>query len=183
MVRIRIGSGSLTIPRNEIAEIVELHDQPPAATLTSSIAQNPESYLLQAARMQGIDEAFVRSVAKVESGLRPNALSAKGARGLMQLMPATAAQLRVDPGQAQSNALGGAMYLRQMLLRFKGDSALALAAYNAGPGAVAKYGGIPPYAETRNYILRVLAEYKAQRHSNVHSMGIAGAQAHTGAGN
>jgi soluble lytic murein transglycosylase-like protein len=118
--------------------------------------------LLNAAVAQGVDAAFVRSVAKVESGLRQDAVSHKGALGLMQLMPQTALQLEVNPVQADDNALGGAKYLRQLLLQYHGDSVLALAAYNAGPRAVAKFGGVPPYAETQRYIVRVLNEYQRQ---------------------
>ncbi len=80
----------------------------------------------------------------------------------MQLMPSTAAGLQVDPNEPASNASGGARYLRELLLRYKGDSVLALAAYNAGPGAVEKYKGTPPYEETRRYIIKVLEEYKKQ---------------------
>jgi len=109
--------------------------------------------------MQGLDEDFVGSVAKVESGLRQTAISKKGAIGLMQLMPSTAAELRVNPTRAPENAKGGAMYLRDLLIRYQGNSALALAAYNAGPGAVAKFGGVPPFEETRRYIVLVLREY------------------------
>ena len=114
----------------------------------------PEAY--------GIDPAFVRSVAQIESGLRQGAISPKGAIGLMQLMPTTAADLQVNPKEAAANASGGARYLRELLLRYKGDSVPALAAYNAGPGAVENYKGAPPYEETRRYILKVLEEYKRQ---------------------
>jgi soluble lytic murein transglycosylase-like protein len=97
----------------------------------------------------------------------------------MQLMPATAAGLHVDPGEASANASGGARYLRELLLRYKGDSIRALAAYNAGPGAVEKYNGAPPYQETRRYIVKVLAEYQKQLRAN--GAGVNGVSRKTGA--
>jgi soluble lytic murein transglycosylase-like protein len=102
---------------------------------------------------------LVLSVAKVESGLKQTAISPKGAEGLMQLMPQTAAVLGVDARKAEQNALGGAAYLRELLDRYRHNAVLALAAYNAGPAAVQKYGGVPPYPETQQYIERVLREY------------------------
>ena len=158
------GNGTLEVSTDEISKIEKLADpvlrQPLPTAAAPSIA--PEKLLMNAAVAQGIDAAFVRSVAKVESGLRQDAISNKGARGLMQLMPGTALQLKVDATQADDNALGGAKYLRELLLQYHGDAVLALAAYNAGPGAVAKFGGVPPYAETQRYIVRVLKEYQRQ---------------------
>jgi soluble lytic murein transglycosylase-like protein len=120
--------------------------------------------LHQAALAQGLTPELVRSVAKAESGLRPDAISPKGAVGLMQLMPGTAAALHVAADNPAENAKGGATYLRQLLLQYNGNAALALAAYNAGPSAVARYGGVPPYPETRRYVVRVLTELaKEQR--------------------
>ena len=107
-----------------------------------------------------VDPALIKAVIANESGFNANATSSVGAQGLMQLMPATAAGLGVrdayDPAQ---NVAGGARYLRGLLDRFGGDKRLAVAAYNAGPGAVEKYGDVPPYAETRNYVQNVLASY------------------------
>lgn len=106
-----------------------------------------------AAKANGVDPALLAGLVKQESGFKPDAGSPAGARGLTQLMPATAAGLGVDnvldPVQ---NLNGGAKYLKQQLDAFGGDVALALAAYNAGPGAVKRFGGIPPYAETQNYV-------------------------------
>ena len=116
--------------------------------------------LIQAALKQGLEPEFVRSVARIESNLRQDAVSNKGAIGLMQLMPGTATVLGVDAHDAADNILGGAKFLRELLLKYNGDPALALAAYNAGPGAVQKYNGVPPYLETHQYIIRVLREYK-----------------------
>ena len=117
-----------------------------------------------AAKANGIDPALLAGLVKQESGFKPDAGSHAGARGLTQLMPATAAGLGVtnvlDPVQ---NLNGGAKYLKQQLDAFGGDTALALAAYNAGPGAVKRFGGIPPYAETQNYVKNVLSKAATYR--------------------
>ncbi|MCL4837523.1 MAG: lytic transglycosylase domain-containing protein [Thermoanaerobaculia bacterium] len=105
---------------------------------------------------RGLDPTLVRAVIQVESGYNPRALSRKGAMGLMQLMPSTAALLAVDdPWNPEENIRGGVTYLRSMLVRF-GLRVVALAAYNAGPEAVERHGGIPPYAETEAYVAKVL---------------------------
>lgn len=103
-----------------------------------------------------LEEALVRAVIKAESGYNPRAVSKKGALGLMQLMPDTARLMQVgDPLDMDENIRGGSRYLRLMLDEFNGDLDLALAAYNAGPNAVRRHGGIPPYEETRTYVDRV----------------------------
>jgi soluble lytic murein transglycosylase-like protein len=122
-----------------------------------------EDLLIRAALEQGLEPQFVRSVARAESGFHQEAISVKGAIGLMQLMPATALALGVDARLAEQNAQGGAKFLREMLLRYHGDPTLALAAYNAGPGAVDRFKGVPPYLETRRYIVKVLADYARQQ--------------------
>lgn len=113
-----------------------------------------------AATRKGLDPALVQTVIHVESCFDPQAVSRVGAHGLMQLMPATAAELgvsdRFDPAQ---NIAGGTRYLAAMLERFEGNLDLALAAYNAGPGAVERHGGVPPFRETRTYIQRIRAQY------------------------
>ncbi len=160
---LQMGIGTLQFSAEEILKIEPLPDTPvPAHPNVPPEIERPEKILSEAAYLEGLDEEFVRSVAKVESGLRQEAVSPKGAVGLMQLMPATAAELGVNANRAADNAHGGAKYLRDLLLRYHGNSALALAAYNAGPGAVSKYNGVPPYPETRRYILLVLREYERQ---------------------
>ncbi len=109
----------------------------------------------------GIDPHLIRAIIRVESGFNPQAVSKRGAQGLMQLMPATAAELRVEnPFNPRENIEGGTRYFRKLLNIFKQDVNLALAAYNAGPTVVQKQGGIPVIAETRNYVNRVLTYYR-----------------------
>lgn len=109
-----------------------------------------------AAAATDLDADFLEAVARTESGLDPAAISPAGAIGVMQLMPATAAALGVDPHDARQNILGGARYLRAQLDRFDGRIDLALAAYNAGADRVVQYGGVPPFRETRTYVRRNL---------------------------
>ena len=118
-----------------------------------------EQMILSAARKFGVDSELVKAVATAESDLNQAARSAVGAIGVMQLMPETAESLGVNPYDEKQNIEGGAHYLRQMLDKFNGNLQNAIAAYNAGPGAVQKYGGVPPYSETQNYVGRVLDFY------------------------
>ncbi len=122
------------------------------------------SLIDSAARSAGVDPALVAAVAQAESGFNPRAQSGAGAKGLMQLMDGTARGLGVrdafDPGQ---NLAGGARFLSSLLKQFHGDVRLALAAYNAGPGAVQRYGGVPPYEETQRYVPKVLGLYEQFR--------------------
>lgn len=112
----------------------------------------------------GLDPLLVRAVIQVESGENPRAVSPKGAVGLMQLMPATARELGVlDPYHPRDNVQGGTAYLARLVERYGGRLDLALAAYNAGPAAVDRYGGVPPYPETRRFVDRVLALYRAAK--------------------
>lgn len=114
------------------------------------------------ARQEGVDPPLLRALIRQESGNNPNARSPAGAIGRTQLMPATARGLGVNPYNDRQNVRGGARYLRQQLDRFGGDTRKALAAYNAGPGAVQKYGGVPPYAETQNYVRSILSNYRGR---------------------
>lgn len=117
-----------------------------------------------AARANRIEDAWLRAIAHAESDLRDNAVSPKGAQGIMQLLPKTSASYRVrDPFSAGQSIQGGAQYLGELLRRYKGDRRLAAAAYNAGIGAVARYDGIPPYAETQAYVDKVDALYALYR--------------------
>ncbi len=115
-----------------------------------------QSQVSAAANRYGVPEWLALAVAKTESAFNPSARSSAGAIGVMQLMPGTAADLGVNPNDTGQNIDGGVRYLSQLLAKFNGDTSLALAAYNAGPGAVSKYGGVPPYAETQNYVSKIL---------------------------
>lgn len=128
-------------------------EAPRAASLASS------AELAEAGRRHGLPPNLLEAVAWQESRGRMTALSPKGAIGIMQLMPSTAAALGVDPHDQVENIRGGALYLRRQIDRFRSVE-LGLAAYNAGPGAVIRFGGIPPYRETRDYVAKVLARWR-----------------------
>lgn len=135
-----------------------------AAPGVSGCPASLEDYFKEAAATCNIDENLLKAVAKAESGFDPSATSSAGAMGVMQLMPSTAKSLGITNAyNAKDNIMGGAKILAQNLSRYDGDLSLALAGYNAGCGNVDKYGGIPPFKETRNYVKKVLSYYqKAQ---------------------
>ena len=135
-----------------------------AAETRTMTAEEMHPLLAQAGMAHRIDEDLLASVVRAESGGQTRAVSRTGARGLMQLMPGTATQMGVadafEPGQ---NVDGGAAYLDRLLVRYHDDIALALAAYNAGPGAVDRYHGVPPYRETRAYVAKVIREFNRRK--------------------
>jgi soluble lytic murein transglycosylase-like protein len=156
-----VDHGTIELPASSVAAVEILPDPVPEAPKAPAVQITSASEALRlASAAQALPISLVAGVAKVESAFRANAVSPKGAVGLMQLMPATAAELGVKAQDTVENALGGAKYLRELLLRYKGDARLALAAYNAGPAAVDRYHGIPPYPETIAYVNRVLREYE-----------------------
>jgi soluble lytic murein transglycosylase-like protein len=154
------GGGEMSVPPATVQGFVpdEVLDE---------VAVTPGGDLRQAAalaaRRHGLDPELVIAVVSVESGFRPQAVSPKGAQGLMQLMPRTAESLGVvDAFDPEQNLDGGVRHLGQLLAQYNGDVERALAAYNAGEGAVHRHKGIPPYRETRAYVKKVLEKYRAQ---------------------
>lgn len=132
----------------------------PAAASTALSATELRSMVSEISREHGIDPKLVDSMVRVESAYNPGAVSRKGAMGLMQLMPATARRLRVpNPFDPEANVRAGVREFSRLVERYSGNLQLALAAYNAGEGAVARYRGIPPYTETRNYVSRIMTLY------------------------
>jgi soluble lytic murein transglycosylase-like protein len=136
----------------------------PSAAPVGAVPSHLVALIARAAQANGIDPALLAAVARAESGFDPRARSSAGARGLMQLMPARARALGItDPDDPAQSLDGGARYLRQQLDAFDGDLRLALAAYNTGPSAVQRHGGVPPYSETLAYVPRVLGYYEGFR--------------------
>jgi soluble lytic murein transglycosylase-like protein len=164
------GGGEATVPVSLIQGLVpdevmdEIVEEVRAATTETTDPEGIRTLAREAAKRHGVDPALVLALISVESAFRKDAVSPKGAQGLMQLMPATAKELGVkdafDPAQ---NLDGGARYLNSLLQQFKGDVRLALAAYNAGPNAVKRHKGVPPYRETRQHVEKVLERYRPER--------------------
>jgi soluble lytic murein transglycosylase-like protein len=161
IVRLYANGGVTEVPAAQVSgfeaeEVVPV--TPPAALQLPT----PEELVTAAAKRNGLPPEFVKSVVAAESAFRTDAVSRKGARGLMQLMPATAHEYGADPNDPRQNVEAGTRYLRDLLLKYQHDDhqvVRALAAYNAGPGAVDRYHGVPPYQETLAYITRVLRKY------------------------
>ena len=158
--------------RIEDFEFLGYHGRPPARASCRGLGdgvfatrmRRVETPLERYAARFGVDDRLVRAIVSVESCFDPEAVSRVGARGLMQLMPRTAERLGVrDSFDIQQNLRGGIEYFARMKSRFEGNTSLALAAYNAGPGAVDRHDGIPPYPETRRYVRRVLNRWQALR--------------------
>jgi soluble lytic murein transglycosylase-like protein len=159
----RDANGTLVLSDRELNTPTKIYEVPGApAYRTTTAADRVESaprfddLVLAHAQRHSLRPELVRAVIQVESGYNPTATSPKGAMGLMQLMPATARLLGVrNPYDPEDNIRGGTAYLRQLLDKYDGNEQLALAAYNAGSGAVDRYGSVPPYRETRDYVRRV----------------------------
>ena len=172
-VRLKTSEGIIELPAGAIASFEQEDYVAPPAAASAAVPQAPAHVNLppvelvnRAAADQGLPPAIVRSIARAESGFHPDAVSSKGAIGLMQLMPTTAAALNADPHDPAQNAEAGAEYLRELLQKYENDAhqvSKAVAAYNAGPGAVDKYHGVPPYPETIQYVNRVLREYEKEQ--------------------
>lgn len=135
-------------------------DAAPIDSRAVGVSRAQPALFAEAAKSQGLDQRLLEAVAWQESRGRMSAVSPKGALGVMQLMPGTAAGMGVRADDLADNIRGGAIYLRRQLDRFGGSVPLALAAYNAGPGAVLRYGGIPPYRETRDYVARIMQRWQ-----------------------
>jgi len=162
----------IDVASDAVAGVESFHDPvvppapPPPAEKPQSELTPAEMHtmLARAGTQHHIDEDLLASVVKAESGGRVMAVSRTGAQGLMQLMPGTATELGVaDAFRPDQNIAGGTAYLDQLLVRYHDNAALALAAYNAGPGAVDKYHGVPPYRETRAYVARVIREFNRRK--------------------
>jgi hypothetical protein len=136
----------------------------PVTIMTAPTKEEMHEMLAHAGAKHNIDEDLLASVVRAESGGHVRAVSRTGARGLMQLMPGTASEMGVDDAfRPEQNISGGTAYLDSLLTRYHDNVALALAAYNAGPGAVDKYHGVPPYRETREYVARVIREFNRRK--------------------
>ena len=174
VMRLQTSQGAIEIPASTVAGIEPEEYTPPVPPQPSEARKpdqakpqlTPQELITRAAIQAGLPPALVHSIARAESAYHSEAVSPKGAIGLMQLMPGTAAELNANPYDPTENAEAGARYLRELLVKYESDPhqvLKAIAAYNAGPAAVDKYKGIPPYAETIEYVKRVLREYEREQ--------------------
>jgi soluble lytic murein transglycosylase-like protein len=154
----------IDIATSEIVSLAQEPAPPSAPNAASGRAVDMKSVVASASDKTRLDEDLINSVIRAESGFNSKAVSPKGARGLMQLMPSTAAKLGVhDSFDAQANVDGGTRYLRELLARYNGDLAKALAAYNAGPHRVEQYHGVPPYRETQAYVSSIIRDFNRKK--------------------
>ena len=164
-VRLYSKDGMTELPAALVASFeAEDYTAPPAPISPPAVepalpVSDAHTLLRDAAARSGLPPALVESVARVESNLRPEAVSPKGALGVMQLMPSTARALAADPRDTAQNIEAGTRLLRGLLIKYDGDVVKALSAYNAGAGAVDRYRGMPPYAETQDYVDKVIRAY------------------------
>ena len=162
-VRLYTKDGVIEVPANSIVSFeAEEYIAPPVMTPKVDAplpVSDTRTLVRDAALRSGLPPSLVESVARVESALRPEAVSPKGALGVMQLMPATARKLDADPRDTAQNIDAGARLLRGLLIKYDGDVVKALSAYNAGEGAVDRYRGMPPYPETQDYVDKVIRTY------------------------
>jgi soluble lytic murein transglycosylase-like protein len=166
VIEIQAGTVAAFEQEDYIAPVLTPTVVAPAPAPPIAITLTPQELVTRAAIHAGLPPAIVHSIARAESGYREDAVSPKGAIGLMQLMPKTALELDADPRDPQQNADAGARYLRDLLQKYENDPhqvSKAVAAYNAGPAAVDKYHGIPPYPETIQYVNRVLKQYEKEQ--------------------
>lgn len=167
-VKLFTKDGMIEVPANSVTayEAEEYVAPAPAAPAAPAPAPappkttDPKTLVREAAVRNSLPPAFVASVARAESAMKQSAVSPKGAIGVMQLMPGTAKALAADPHDTEQNIDAGTRLLRELLVKYDGDVVKALAAYNAGPGAVDRYNGLPPYRETQDYVNKVIRDYQ-----------------------
>jgi hypothetical protein len=165
LVRLYMDDAKVSFVDIPVEEIASYSTQPdPQPALAPAPTKSTSQIVGEASLAHGVDSDFIRSVIQQESAGNALAVSRAGARGLMQLMPGTASKLGVqDSFSSEQNVHGGTRYLRELLERYNGDAIKALAAYNAGPAAVDRYNGVPPYRETRLYVQRVVLNYNKSK--------------------